>query len=90
MIYMTDAGHLFIYLNKRFNFFVCFNNHYYGWYHLYGHIHNSFEWHIMERIKYEMETLYDKECNMYNVGCMMPYMSYCPRTLGDIITMNDI
>ena len=21
----------------------CFKNHYYGWYHLYGHVHNGFE-----------------------------------------------
>lgn len=49
----------------------CFNKHFYGWYHLYGHVHSSFEWNIIERVKYEMETLYDKECNMYNVGCMI-------------------
>ena len=63
----------------------CFNNHYYGWYHLYGHVHNSFEWNMMERIKYEMESLYDKDCHMYNVGCMMAYMAYRPRTLEEII-----
>lgn len=63
----------------------CFNNHYYGWYHLYGHVHNSFEWNMMERVKYEMKELYDKECNMYNVGCMMPYMKYIPKTLEEII-----
>ena len=65
----------------------CFNGHYHGWYHLYGHVHNSFEWHMMERIKYEMENLYEKPCWMYNVGCMMPYMDYTPRTLEEIIAM---
>jgi hypothetical protein len=25
---------------------------YFGWYHLYGHVHNSFEWNMMEHIKY--------------------------------------
>lgn len=63
----------------------CFKNHYYGWYHFYGHVHNSFEWNMMERIKYEMKELYDKPCEMYNVGCMMPYMGYKPRTLEEIV-----
>ena len=36
----------------------CFNHHYYGWCHLYAHVHNSFEWNMMERIKYEMNELY--------------------------------
>ena len=66
----------------------CFNNHYYGWYHLYAHVHNSFEWNMMERVKYEMEALYDKPCHMYNVGCMMSYMGYRPRTLEEIISKN--
>lgn len=63
----------------------CFKNHYYGWYHLYGHVHNTFEWNITERTKREMIELYDKECRMYNVGCMMSYMDYTPRTLEEII-----
>lgn len=67
----------------------CFNHHYYGWYHLYGHVHNSFEWNMMERVKYEMTALYDKPCNMYNVGCMIPYMDYTPRTLEEIIRANE-
>lgn len=63
----------------------CFNNHYYQWVHLYGHVHKSFEWNMMKRIKYEMETLYDKPCRMFNVGCMIPGMDYTPRTLGEIL-----
>lgn len=63
----------------------CFKNHYYGWYHLYGHVHNSFEYNMMEHDKYLMETLYNYPCNMYNVGAMMPYMDYTPRTLDEII-----
>ena len=66
----------------------CFNNHYYGWYHLYGHVHNSFEWNMMQCIKYEMETLYGKPCEMYNVGCMIPYMLFTPRTLEEIVAAN--
>ena len=67
----------------------CFNHHYYGWYHLYGHVHNSFEWNMMERVKYEMVALYDKPCNMFNVGCMIPYMDFTPRTLEEIIKANE-
>jgi calcineurin-like phosphoesterase family protein len=63
----------------------CFKNHYYGWYHLYGHVHSSFEWNMMERIKVQMMELYDKPCNMYNVGVMMYYMGYRPRTLEEIV-----
>ena len=63
----------------------CFKNHYYGWYHLYGHVHNSFEYNMMEHDKYLMETLYNYPCNMYNVGAMMPYIDYTPRTLDEII-----
>ena len=63
----------------------CFNMHYYGWVHLYGHVHVSFEWNMMKQVKYEMEALYDKPCKMYNVGCMTPGMDYTPRTLEEIL-----
>ena len=63
----------------------CFNKHYYGWYHLYGHVHNSFEWHMMEHVKREMVELYDKPCNMFNVGIMIPYMEFKPKTLEEIL-----
>lgn len=63
----------------------CFKNHFYGWYHLYGHVHNSFEWNMMEHNKYLMTELYGHQCQMYNVGAMMPWMDYTPRTLDEII-----
>ncbi len=63
----------------------CFNHHYYGWVHLYGHVHKSFEWNMMERVKYEMQALYDKPCHMFNVGAMVDYMDYTPRTLEEIV-----
>lgn len=63
----------------------CFKNHLHGWYHLYGHVHNSFEWDMMERVKREMKELYDKPCEMYNVGCMLDYMNFTPRTLDEIL-----
>lgn len=63
-----------------------FKNHFYGWYHLYGHVHVSFENNMIERFKYEMTSLYDKECRMFNVGAMMPRMDYTPKTLNEIIS----
>jgi len=66
----------------------CFKSHYYGAYHLYGHVHNSFEWNMMKRFKYELEELYTVPCNMYNVGCMIDYMGYRPRTLDEIVNAN--
>lgn len=63
----------------------CFKNHYYGAFHLYGHVHSGFEYNMMEHVKREMLSLYSKPCNMYNVGCMMPYMNYTPRTLNEIV-----
>ena len=67
----------------------CFKNHFYGWYHLYGHVHNSFEANMMEHNKYLMKELYDCECNMFNVGAMVPYMDYTPRTLNQIICLSN-
>ena len=63
----------------------CFKNHFYGWYHLYGHVHSSFEWNMMEHDKYLMQELYGKQCLMFNVGAMMPWMNYTPRTLDQIL-----
>lgn len=63
----------------------CYRNHYYGWYHLYGHVHTSFEWNMMEHNRYLMEELYSVPCEMYNVGALLPYMDYAPRTLDEII-----
>ena len=39
---------------------------------------------MMEHIKYQMTELYDKPCEMFNVGAMMTYMNYTPRTLSEI------
>lgn len=63
----------------------CFNNHYRGWYHLYGHVHDSFEWKMMQNTKFQMEKLYEKPCEMYNVGAMLSYMNFTPKTLDEIL-----
>ena len=63
----------------------CFKNHFYGWLHFYGHVHTSFEENMMRHNRYLMEELYTKPCEMYNVGAMMPYIDYTPRTKEEIL-----
>ena len=67
----------------------CFNHHYYEWIHLYGHVHKSFEWNMMERVKFEMQALYDKPCLMFNCGVMMDYIDYVPRTIEEIVSYHE-
>ena len=56
---------------------------------LYGHVHNTTEYEVMKRLRKEMKEEADKEGypsgNFINVGCMMPWMIYTPRTLDEII-----
>ena len=65
----------------------CFNNHYYGWYHFYGHVHDGFEEKIRRNVAYQMEHQYNKRCNMLNVGIMHKYMNFAPITLEEAITL---
>ncbi|MCQ2077591.1 MAG: hypothetical protein MJZ20_11315 [Bacteroidaceae bacterium] len=80
-----------LYLDKKHSIILChypipcYKNHYYGWYHLYGHVHTSFEWNMMQKLQQEMRELYDMPSRMYNVGCMIDYMNYTPRTLDEIL-----
>lgn len=53
--------------------------------HLYGHVHNSHQWNMCENWIDEARQLQDIPMRMYNVGCMMEYMDYTPRTLEEII-----
>jgi calcineurin-like phosphoesterase family protein len=63
----------------------CFKNHFYGAYHLYGHVHTTFEHELMLDTKRRLVEEHGVKCQMYNVGCMMPYMDYTPRTLDEIL-----
>lgn len=53
--------------------------------HLYGHVHNSAQWNMIESWAEEARQLQDIPMRMYNVGCMMEWMDYTPRTLDEII-----
>lgn len=58
-------------------------------YMLYGHVHKTREYDAMRMIrKWAQVTCEHKgDCrgNFFNVGCMMPWMNYTPRTLDEII-----
>ena len=58
-------------------------------YMLYGHVHTTREEGFMSVLR---ETLKSSYCNrgdnlgqFYNVGCMLPYMDFTPKTLDEII-----
>lgn len=54
-----------------------------GSYHLYGHVHHN----IGEDGEMTHKILaHDELVNSFNVGCMLPYMGYTPRTLDWIIS----
>mgnify|MGYP001318803518 CR=1 FL=1 len=58
--------------------------HRYGAIMLHGHTHHSKE-HFLEM---QIENLLHAggiPCQMINVGCMLPYMDYTPRTLDEIL-----
>lgn len=79
-----------LYLTDKISVILChypivaFKNHYYGWYHFYGHVHNGWEENIIQNVIRQNINLYDKSCNMINVGAMIPYMSYAPLSFTDL------
>lgn len=66
-------------------------------YMLFGHVHNNKEWELMEKIIDEIKATSNNfwgsaprnKANLYNVGCMMPWMNFTPRTLDQIISGYD-
>lgn len=58
---------------------------------LYGHVHNSTEYKYLEKLKEDIKKDLSEKApkgNFINVGCMMPYMGYTPRTLQEILDSN--
>lgn len=62
-----------------------FNGVHHGNLHLYGHVHNSAQWNTTRNFRKSLEELYACPWRMYNVGCMVPYVNYIPRTIAEII-----
>ncbi len=66
--------------------------------HLYGHLHISKEWELYNQCLAKVNDYFREQTELgvtdcpqvhaYNVGCMVNYMSYQPRTLKEIILAN--
>lgn len=74
---------------------LMWKNQHKGWVHLYAHVHMSDEWTVYKNsLQYLNDFFKNKtlkgynDCPQalaYNVGAMLPYMNYTPRTLKEII-----
>lgn len=64
-----------------------YKNQHHGAVMLYGHIHNTREWQLVEKWKREQWEL-GIPSRLINVGCMMEYMDYTPRTLSELLEAN--
>ena len=74
------------------------NSQHRGAIHIYGHVHMSDEWEVYKQCLDNVNDFFkDKtmkgytDCPpavAYNVGCMLDYMDYTPRTLKEIISAN--
>ena len=57
---------------------------------LFGHVHNTREDAFLNIWRYQVQSTRsgegDARGQFYNVGCMMPYMDYTPRTLDEILS----
>ena len=53
----------------------------------YGHVHNTREWELVGKWQRELWSR-DIPARIINVGCMMEYMDYTPRTLDEILAAN--
>ena len=60
-------------------------NQYRGSVHLYGHVHNTKDYTAFLQYGEVCKKL-DIPFECYNVGCMMTYMNYSPKTLDEIRT----
>jgi hypothetical protein len=45
---------------------------------------------MMEHDRFLMQELYGHPCLMYNVGSMMPWMDYTPRTLDELLRLEAV
>ena len=60
-------------------------NNYTNWFHFYSHIGKDAEYKMIRRFQQEYIDNTKNPCQMYNVGAMMPYMNYVPKTFNEII-----
>lgn len=60
-------------------------------YMLFGHVHGGFVGNMVEAVrdlilKLDMREIKANRAQFYNVGCMLPYMNYTPKTLDQILS----
>lgn len=56
---------------------------------LYGHVHDSIEEKYFQEFIEKLNREYNIRCIAKNVGCMMPYMRYTPRSLKEIMEVSN-
>lgn len=61
-----------------------FKGAHYGRSHFYGHVHTGPEWLMMKKIRQDISHMYSRNVRMLNVGCMMDYVQYVPRTFEEL------
>ena len=83
---VQDNGRYVILNHSPMPFFV--NMHHDNTYHLYGHVHISFDYQCIKHVRRQIEELYQHPIRMYNVGCMIHGIDYVPRTLDKIIQID--
>lgn len=65
---------------------LTFKNHYYGWWHFFGHVHNTWENDLVNNAIEQSIKMSGRPLNMVNVGIMMPIMEYRPKTFTEIVS----
>lgn len=81
---VADGGRMVILSHYAIPFY---NGQHRGAVMLYGHVHNSKEYNLLEKWKKELQKK-KIPTQMINVGCMLPYMDYTPRTLEELLEAN--
>ena len=76
------------------------NGQHKSWIHLYGHLHNTDEEGLYRECLGKVNEYFAEKCTKgytdcppakaYNVGCMMSYVDYVPRTLKEIMENNNV
>ncbi len=85
---VKEDGKCIVLNHSPMPFFV--NQHQDNWYHLYGHVHLSYDYKMTQYIRKTIEDLYGHPHRMYNVGCMVLGMNYTPKTLDEIVEADSV
>jgi len=78
---VSDAGRMVVLSHY---YMTSHNGMFRGSKHLYGHVHCTFDYKVCLKMQETIQALYRLKPTAYNVGAMIPYMSYTPRTLDEI------